>query len=115
VTEDEAKMKWCPFARLVAGSISLDGSSTHQSQPAYNRVVDQDKWAFPKGGACIGSACMAWGTLPDQHQYRDLPNGQTPDGEGWEQDGEGFSEGETSWARLITNRGGYCGLAGTPQ
>lgn len=61
MTEDEAKTKWCPFVRAVTGAIYDDGRSNHATcQPAINRIVDDTKWAFPKGVACIGSACMAW-------------------------------------------------------
>ncbi|WP_300573493.1 hypothetical protein [Phenylobacterium sp.] len=61
MTEDEAKTKWCPFVRIVNGKIEADNSSSHASvQDAYNRVVDEAKWAVPKGGCCIGSACMAF-------------------------------------------------------
>jgi hypothetical protein len=48
MTEEEAKTKWCPFARV------LDGSAA--AVAAVNRDAD-DSEDWP---TCIGSACMAW-------------------------------------------------------
>ena len=49
LTEDEAKTKWCPFAR-----IAFESGST-------NRAVVFDRASFdPKMDRCVGSACMAW-------------------------------------------------------
>jgi hypothetical protein len=49
MTEEEAKTKWCPFARLT---FSTEGFA------AGNRF-DDCAWA-EKRALCIGSACMAW-------------------------------------------------------
>lgn len=43
MTEDEAKTKWCPFARVSYGKYSCNRSD-HDSPV----------------GKCIGSKCMAW-------------------------------------------------------
>jgi hypothetical protein len=98
LTEDQAKKTWCPFVRMVAGTIDLtDGKSAHSGvQPAYNRVVDEAKWAFPQGAACVASACGAWRwkTGPEvlaawnQRRLADQPR------------------------PVVT---GYCGLAGKPE
>lgn len=53
MTEDEAKTKWCPFARTSCASEPITGnhaanrysSGQRDGQGAHN---------------CIGSACMAW-------------------------------------------------------
>ena len=45
LTEEQAKTKWCPFARQATG---LDGHG-----PAFNRSAFG--WEF-----CVASACMAW-------------------------------------------------------
>ncbi len=47
MTEQEAKAKWCPAARI---------DSTGSNRPNPGPAVDvQGGWA-----PCIGSACMAW-------------------------------------------------------
>lgn len=48
MTEQEARKKWCPFARRGA---VLDENYV----AAVNRLSDMDNW--PK---CIASDCMAW-------------------------------------------------------
>lgn len=49
MTEEEAKTKWCPFGRILAGT---DG--TPPLAASYNRSSELDE---PR---CIASACMAW-------------------------------------------------------
>jgi hypothetical protein len=46
MTEDEAKRKWCPFAR------SNDGEGN-----AYNRTYEGEP---DRGTMCIASRCMSW-------------------------------------------------------
>ena len=46
MTEDEAKTKWCPFARRL-----FDWNE----ETSYNRRKDDSP-----GSLCIASACMAW-------------------------------------------------------
>jgi hypothetical protein len=58
VTEEEAKTKWCPFARTMG----IDGDVI---MPAANRVFmfnGDNKLTFPHPEmcACIASKCMAW-------------------------------------------------------
>ena len=62
MTEDEAKTKWCPFARVY--NLSIEG---HHG--AYNRVVIGDEEdAFDSTndaeGKCVASQCMAWRIFP---------------------------------------------------
>jgi len=47
VTEEEAKTKWCPFARC-------DHNATNRANPGPNADMTAG-WA-----PCIASACMAW-------------------------------------------------------
>lgn len=51
VTEDEARTKWCPFARALGGngSTALAAYNRHDIGPG-----------TPNGTDCIASECMAW-------------------------------------------------------
>ena len=88
MTEDEAKTKWCPFARV----------SLHDGEAIGNHAANR----FPvnTGGEmysrCIGSECMAWRwkyVLPDESTELGM-NAHKTDSDG-------------NWL-------GYCGLAGKP-
>jgi hypothetical protein len=57
MTEDEAKTKWCPFARVI----SRNGSD----ETAANRWPDDPESPAGTTNCCIGSACMAFRWLPD--------------------------------------------------
>ena len=50
MTEEEAKTKWCPFARLLGVHHDL------RAVTSINRMKD----GIPQETYCIGSACMAW-------------------------------------------------------
>lgn len=53
MTEDEAKKKWCPFARLAI--------SNRPNTPSLNRILDVDDPSIIENlTKCIGSDCMAW-------------------------------------------------------
>lgn len=54
MTEDEAKTKWCPFARTI-----ILGNGGSFIGPA-NRAVGAEGKEGPEGPKCIASACMAW-------------------------------------------------------
>lgn len=59
MTEQEAKTKWCPFARIpshISGAANVPPLAINRlSRP------DSQAAAFPFAGlTCIGSACMAW-------------------------------------------------------
>lgn len=86
MTEDEAKKKWCPFARVIG---DLDENA------AANRWPEDDSkmWAGPNGNPhslCIASACMAWRWITIKEEP---------------------SEGHPLGISIV--HGGYCGLAGT--
>jgi hypothetical protein len=49
MTEDEAKTKWCPFARSQ--------TEDRETAPAVNRTLQGH---IDIGCHCIGSRCMAW-------------------------------------------------------
>lgn len=60
MTEDEAKTKWCPFARTLT---VLDSGDTlppaNRLSVAETILVTGDPLS-PEACRCIGSACMAW-------------------------------------------------------
>jgi len=56
MTEDEAKTKWCPFARLAELDGANRGSVSGHDMPL---------------AKCIGTACMAW-------RWRIIPSKQDP-------------------------------------
>jgi hypothetical protein len=94
VTEDEAKMKWCPFARVQHEAHDRDPILGSDNMERFNTravAVNRHEAGAPKAGAlCIASACMAW-LVP--HNVVD-------------QDGYGIPN---------TQGSGFCGLAGAPQ
>lgn len=51
VTEQEASVKWCPFARVQSFPSQYSG--------AYNRAANGTTTADGKA-TCVGSNCMAW-------------------------------------------------------
>ena len=86
MTEDEAKTKWCPFAREAS------------SPGGWNRAVFSDG----PHSKCIGSQCMAW-RWTDQQTLADAVD--------WVRI-EPHRRIEDFKARNPTN--GVCGLAGRP-
>lgn len=50
MTENEAKTKWCPFARYVS----------HAGEGINRWVSAEDTNLSPDPAKCIASACMAW-------------------------------------------------------
>lgn len=63
MTEDEAKMKWCPFSRTIFGKrATVTEVAVTYPQVAFNRYTMDlaDDIAIPGGAVCIGSGCMAW-------------------------------------------------------
>ena len=53
-TEDEAKTKWCPFARVPV-------VDAHGNVPTGAAIVNRHSSGVRAVGShCIGSACMAW-------------------------------------------------------
>ena len=90
MTEDDAKKKWCPFARVRDQHQFESGGLTYrQSVPvSINRGDD----ALAQEVCCIGSACMAWRDVLGVKSY--------PDG--------------SIDVQLKPTSHGYCGLAGKP-
>jgi hypothetical protein len=99
VTEDEAKTKWCPFARYAVSRKVGD------MRAAEGLVVNRGHYGSQEFGTrCIASACMAW-----RNEHREV----TVDGVGV------IVPDQNSWGNNYERRqivsGGYCGLAGAPQ
>lgn len=73
ITEEEAKAKWCPFARAIGHA--TDGA-THAINRAYPGGELDIEWS-----RCIASACMAWrwaekwDTLNDEYETGPLTRG----------------------------------------
>lgn len=88
MTEEEAKTKWCPYARVVMGDAE---------EPAigpFNRdhwINDDNLASTIHRSTCIGSACMAWRWVPKSGNSKD---------------------GKPNY--YAGNWKGFCGLAGKP-
>jgi hypothetical protein len=68
LTEQEARLRWCPLARsLWANEVHLGGPS-HQYVGAAGVNRDTPNGNIP---ACIASSCMAW-RFQDAKQVRDI-------------------------------------------
>lgn len=89
MTEDEAKKKWCPFAR-VGSSVSGLGSLNRDASPSDDSIN-----GLPRRALCLGSACMAWRW------------------QGWRLDEQ--RDVHTNECDAAGVRVGFCGLAGAPQ
>lgn len=60
MTEDEARKKWCPQARVA----------TRGEDAAVNRwAVFGSGFGPSHGTTCIASECMAWRSTSSQHGY----------------------------------------------
>ena len=84
LTEDDAKKKWCPFARSPKWEDA--------NGPAINRKGSGE---MDSGSRCIASACMAWRWFDEESD-----------------DHPGMTHARITGD--LTLRRGYCGLAGKP-
>ena len=91
-TEEEAKAKWCPFAR-----VSSYGRESSWNRTGPQRVGDPAV-LVPAWSLCLGSACMAWRAI---EQWRPRSDYQ------WDE-GRPHLTGPNVERRTV----GYCGLAG---
>lgn len=123
-TEEQAKTKWCPFARVAVEGYPASGdplaihsgsvASVNRDSPSANTVPTAHCY-------CIGSACMAWRwnesdveavgffrrrTTNDPPSTTGLIAREPPPGT------EGWMKTEFGWERERPDRKGHCGLAG---
>lgn len=106
MTEDEAKTKWCPFARQATLQTEDHYGTTQPAGPVANRWV-----AGPHSGGrkpksritlCMASACMAW--------RRSVAMFDRSTGEPAVPGVAAIGDLEPRYTSH-----GYCGLAGSPQ
>ncbi len=64
MTEADAMLKWCPFARLVVTDRYTDPQEAAQitlGAATFNRLhTGPNSTGIPNSASCIGSRCMAW-------------------------------------------------------
>lgn len=102
--EEEAKTKWCPYARFQPTNMKGIGAG--------NRCGDEIKTdENPSSCRCIGSSCMAWkweAFYPKGAALKEVVSNDCPESVDncvWV-----LSEDKTTWG-LFPKRG-YCGLVG---
>lgn len=108
LTEDEAKTKWCPFARMLL--VDEINGTRHATTPAisgFNRTGVQGcgSNSDQAESRCVGSACMAWrwSVRPGLYDKDNPENGPLE---------RGVTYAPHEWFRKEGS--GYCGLAGRP-
>ena len=96
ITEDEARQKWCPLARVwAAGEMHPNGANRFVSDS--DHTPEKHTEAFVKGTTCMASACMAWRWDWENARTREISR----KGEGME---------------VVTQpTHGYCGAFGHPE
>jgi hypothetical protein len=97
LTEEEAKTKWCPLARV--------SNPAGTAQPANRVMHDGAVLAGLSAFNCIGSVCMAW-------RWDEPPMGFTPDGFVRIATGRLPDAGSVIPQKL---RQGHCGAFGKPE
>ena len=58
MTEEEAKKKWCPEARLIMASSNTEAPIN--AAAGYNQSSLHEGNAMLKSAACLGANCMMW-------------------------------------------------------
>lgn len=91
MTEEEAKKKWCPHARVDSGFAGSGVVNRYPKRDGRCRDVSMQEAMLNETVNCIGSQCMAWRWL---EKFVAVPGGH-------------FIPEENPTT-------GYCGLAGKP-
>lgn len=105
MTEEEAKTKWCPFARATSasGHAAWNRISDHEGTP------DRVRATVVEATRCVGGMCMAW-RVRERYSHAEESNAATcPEGEGW------MAADDGGWVRAVHTPVGFCGLTGAPQ
>lgn len=105
MTEQEAKEKWCPFARVAFGWNEAFRDSEQAVAATVNRCGEGH--ALSASTQCIGSACMAW-------RWNKEP---IPAGTDMIERTDRHARGDTFVIKAAAHDipgEGYCGLAGKP-
>ena len=107
MTEEEAKTKWCPFARVMISADSDGGGAFAVKGPI--ALGSANRFKANERAACIASECMAW-------RWRTVPN------PAWKPDASMMmaqylapNPYSQTPAGIASSTDGYCGLAGAPQ
>lgn len=90
LSEEEARGKWCPFARSLVYAVDNYGNQSHAT--SCNRNINGQP-----STACLGSACMSWRW------------------QGWKVQGAILPQQNPPEEKRVGPRLGYCGLAGEPS
>lgn len=107
MTEDEAKLRWCPFAR------DSETSGNRLRYGGYGESVDPQYGAKAAGEfPCIASACMAWRWTDPANDTQYTAEGVPAQGPEWVR---GPDKIVVKWDRPRLGRAGFCGLAGAPE
>lgn len=124
MTEDEAKKKWCPFARTLdwASDVVRSGDEPTIVGAAVNRVAGNydregnETVEISGRHRCIGSACMAWRMTSEALGPRRVHPNVLADGwHGWTvTDAEPDEKGYVGISPPTQTDHGHCGLAGAP-
>jgi hypothetical protein len=102
MTEDEAKGKWCPFARVAESGKAVAG---------FNRVQQSSGYEVrsPMASYCIGTGCMAWRwSESEDGPLKRATSADTAIAVLGTPEHRGANR-----ASLLATRQGFCGLAGS--
>ena len=111
LTEDEARKRWCPFARVIEGSFDPD-------LPTYAAAVNRNLHESQRPHArCIASGCMMWRSTGPQHDtlaVAEIPEQEAKaSAKGWHKTPDRDADGNKIWTKPKPEQG-WCGLAGRP-
>lgn len=108
MTEEDAKAKWCPFARTRGFATE---AAVNRPFPGNTGDIVRDECT------CIASACMAWRSPGESMgPQRVHPNVLDKAWTGWTvTDDVPDARGYVEISPPPRSREGFCGLAGSPQ